>query len=494
MTLHGWARRVGTLALAAFACSAALLTAADGESMIKTPQKARIQFANGRIFTGTLVSVSDKEVEFQFANAARAVKYKVADIKAIQTADDVFLYNAEKGRFESRKAKPGKDDSADTKKDNNPAETNKDKARAGSGKMSADLQFVVLQVEVEKPEMATAEGLRAAVQKVVQTLLDGRTVAKEEKVISEKVLSAAAELVKGGRELSRTKQGEKWSIRLAAAVDRGAVAARLKDAGLKVKNGPRGVGTDLPPDEEIKAHAAEVLQDVLADLSLTIVGEARVKDWGAEGEDSGVQINVRAFADADAYRQVLKRLQKVLEIIKVSKTSLSVKVAKHPADARRLLSAEGALVPKGLAGQGGSWALWAMSEADPAANDVQWEVFLMPESARRAMSALEGRLYFLVAVAVGGQVAGWKIRPLEPELDRPPTTIWHKWGWNNETFAGSAGSNWICAPIAFSSDRLRQARQLDFRLDLERQILIEVPRQDLQRVSGVYCTILMLPK
>lgn len=104
------ARVVGFIALTVVlgACLAAL-AGADEPITIKVPQKARVQFTNGRVFTGTLVSVGEKDIEFQFAGKPNAIKYKLESVKAIETTDDVYTYDAARGRFESAKAKAAKE-------------------------------------------------------------------------------------------------------------------------------------------------------------------------------------------------------------------------------------------------------------------------------------------------------------------------------------------------------------------------------------------------
>lgn len=75
------------------------------ELRIDKPQHTVLTLRNGRRFGGRLFSLNSKEVRFRPAGSADVKTYLVAQVKSVQTADDVLTYDAAaKGFFGTRTA------------------------------------------------------------------------------------------------------------------------------------------------------------------------------------------------------------------------------------------------------------------------------------------------------------------------------------------------------------------------------------------------------
>jgi hypothetical protein len=466
-----WAPRLAVLAVLGW--GAALVLADDEGATIKTPQKARLQFTNGRIISGTLLAVTDKEVEFQQArDSAPAVKYKLAVIKAIQTADDVYICNAKEGRFESQKARSGGESASEPKK-----------GPAGG------LQFVVAEGTGSKPEAAVAAAERAAVLRVVATLVDGRTFSQEEKTIADKVLSGLSQVVKGRRLLAQGKDGG-GRVRLLVAVDRRAVATRLEGAGLKVKAGPRGLGTAVPTEEDIRARGAEVINEVLADLPLTLVTEARAT--GVE-EEVNLSVEARLRTDLEAYGHLVRRLRKVLDVLKIDQHAVPLTTQQAgPEEGRRR---SGPIFRgKEFTAKADAWVLWLATETDPAAKKMHWERFLVGTDFKQSTSSITGRQYLLLtALGPGGAVAGADLQPLEPDRVGYLDKEFHKWGWADASFGNPAWNQLFVTPVGLNPVRARAA-ELDCIPERRKLYSINISGTNPRLITGVACTLLLLPQ
>jgi hypothetical protein len=87
-------------------CSFSL--AAD-DITIDTPQRAVLVFTTGKQFAGELQSLNSKEVKFRLGGRGTPITYKAVQLKEVQLATDTYVYNKDKGRFESLKAAREKD-------------------------------------------------------------------------------------------------------------------------------------------------------------------------------------------------------------------------------------------------------------------------------------------------------------------------------------------------------------------------------------------------
>jgi hypothetical protein len=463
-----WVRRAGGAAALVALVWGAALAGDDEGAVIKTPQKVRLQFTNNSALTGTLLSVTDKEVEFQPARpGSRAVKYKVTQIKSIRTADELYVYNADKGAFESQNTKPGKDTPGDARKD-----------KAGSGPVAAGLQFVVADGTGERAEAAKADAQRAAVYKVVRYLVDSVTLAKEEKTIADQVLSEAGKLVKGARVLSTGKDGNKVRVRLYTGVDRRAVAARLEKAGLKVRTGQRGV----PTAEDIRAHGPETVSDFLSEVPWSFVGEAQVVGSGG----AAVKVDVRLRIDWKVFSMIVANLNQVLEVLKLDKNTLVVETELQGEPGRR--RSAGIFRTRKFDKQG--WVLWTVTDTDPLAKRMVWQQYLLDIDYNLSVAPLMGRQYLLItALGANGQVVGSELVSLEPPHEAALASVWHKWGWADLLYDTPERQSFYVTAMGISLKAAKDLQILDVIPERKLSALVNVAGP----VAAVTCAVLVLP-
>jgi hypothetical protein len=469
-----WLRRAGRAAALALVLLGVAAAADEQGAGIKTPQRVRIYFVKGSAL-GTLVSVSDTEVEFQLARpGATPMKYKVENIKAIQAADGVYVFNADKGIFENQKgAKAG------------PGATAKGPAE-GSRAVAAGLQFVVADGTGDKKDAATADAARAALLKVVRTLVDAITLAKEEKTIADQVLTSADQLVKSRRVLSTRNEQDKVRVRLAAGVDRRAVAQRLEKAGLKVKDSRKGT---VPSADDIRAHPAEIINEVLVDLPLTMAGEAKVVDVAGP---SAVKVDTRLWTDWDKYRLLAGRLKQVLDVLKVDHHTMVVETAEVGPERGRRRS-PGGFMPWNFANDG--WVLWFVADSGLLITKMTWEQYLLGVDYKDCMVNLTGRQYLLITVlGPTGAPAGSELFAIEPE--RGPAyleTVWHKWFWTDLLYGKPERNNFFLTPVGMSLAMAKNNQQLDCILERRQSFIVNVAGIDPRQIIGAVVSLVVLP-
>jgi hypothetical protein len=317
--------------------------------------------------------------------------------------------------------------------------------------------------------------------------------ARQEKTIADKVLDGADGLVKAHRQLELAPGEDGVLVRVAAVVDRKGVVKRLEEAGLKVNEGPRGIGTELPAEDEIKAHGADALADVLADLPLTVLADAR-----ATGEDEGniLNVEVRLYADVEAYQHVVGRLLKVLDVIRRGKEQITVEAKPLPAAAGNYRSAAGALKARPPeASQRATWQLFVMTATDGSAAKTQWEADLLGVDSQRSLAPLLGRMYaLLTALGPDGQLAGAELVPLAPENKRTFLEQSYRWlGVHVPPFRQI--EQFFVSPLGVSPIQIKTNLALDYVVESRLKRAIRLPGTVRpEQVSAVSCTLVLLPQ
>jgi hypothetical protein len=172
------------------------------------------------------------------------------------------------------------------------------------------------------PEDALKDAFRAAVRQVVGALVDEETVVKNDKVISEKVLTYSDGIIKDGyKELGRTNDNGLWRIKISAKVERRSVALRLKEAHVTVKDiEGDSIAVEVLTRKEARERASELLEGVLSELPKVMVAEVRkptAKDYNEDEHVLSVQTVIKI--DPDKYKKFLKRFLAVLDKISLEK-------------------------------------------------------------------------------------------------------------------------------------------------------------------------------
>ena len=370
-------RRPHLASLPVVACATTLLLAAaasraDDESPIKTPQPATILLADGKKCDGTLLEVTDKEVRFRAAKQAGAdTVYGSAEIKAILTADDAYVYNQDKGTFEAGPPPVGvfPKDRTDPTRD--------------------DKQMVIAEGVGIDGEEALKDAFRAAVRQVVGTVVDSETLVANDKVISDKVLVYSDGIIKGGyKELSRSQEKGLVRVKILATVVRRSVAMRLKEANVTTREvGGADIAGEVFTREEARTKAADLLRAALADLPKVLKAEARkpkADDYNDATSSLAIRVTVRP--DGAAYNAFNKRLVRILDKVSVSRQPSLFDFTGRD----RLLH-----VP--LKGDK-QWVFWVFTSRDPHAARGRWSYYVLDCDRAKSFAGAEGEMVVLVSL------------------------------------------------------------------------------------------------
>ncbi len=254
------------IALLALGCACLAGAGAEDEVTIKTPRKATLQFTNGRMVRGTLLSVDDKEVRLQLDREGMGpIKYKINVIKAIQTADGIWAFNKDTKRFEMKAAQGGK----------NPPPDKSGKHPAGAGTLIQEEGIVAEGVGADAEE-ALRDAFRTAIRQVVGTLVDSETLVKDEKVISDKVLTYNDGVITKYDKISEKSDKGLVRIKIQAVVERRNLVARLREFKVFVKEiEGKDVAAEVMTRQEARANATELLQKEMNELPKVLIADAR---------------------------------------------------------------------------------------------------------------------------------------------------------------------------------------------------------------------------
>jgi hypothetical protein len=271
---------------------------------------------------------------------------------------------------------------------------------------------------------------------------------------------------------------------VAAAVDRQALSDRLKEAGLKVKDSARGAGGELPPAEEIRAHAAEVLRDVLDDLPRTLAAGVRV---GSPLNDPPVNLEIRVWVDPTAYGLACRRLRQALDVIKLDKNTLTVESS--PAGPGAFRSGDGAFQPKPLTEESRGWDLLLLTDVDGSGARTQWEHYLVGTDRERTLSGLRGRLGVLVsALGADGGLVGARVVPMVFDESSPQPSF--RYGWA-ETIDSVGRPKFLVAPVGLDTRPFRKGAALLYRVQETKPFAWE--KMGNAPLAGFNATVVLVP-
>jgi hypothetical protein len=299
--------------------------------------------------------------------------------------------------------------------------------RSASPKQQAGAQTVVAEGLGATPEDALKDAFRSAVRQVVGALVDEETVVKNDKVISEKVLSYSDGIIKGGyKELTPPRQENGlWRIKISAKVERRSVAVRLKEAHVTVKDiEGDSIAVEVLTRKEARERASELLQQVLSELPKVMAAEVRkptAKDYNEDENALSVQALIKI--DPDKYKKFLKRFLTVLDKIGLDKGTAVLEAT--PRETNQFYDGEHGHPRKGnewwirdahqLAGPDirqsqNTWCIWVLTavgapsqQSTPApgrAGSVgssqrsRWNWFVVDASASGVLDTLRGELEF----------------------------------------------------------------------------------------------------
>lgn len=457
------------------------------EAAIKTPQKASLQFNNGQVVRGTLLSINDKEIRFQLAREGTAPgKYKLGSVKAIQTSEGIWVYNKGTNRFDKQDGSPDKPS----------------KRPAAAGNVIAESEGVLAEGVGADAEEALKDAFRTAIRQVVGTLVDSETLVKDEKVISDKVLTYNDGVITRYDKVSETNEGGIVRIKIQAVVERRNLVARLRAFKVSVKEiQGKDVAAEVMTRQEARSRATELLQKELNELPKVLVADARKVNARDYDEDTkSLRVDVFVKVDLEKYKAFLRRLLPLLDKVNLNRGALLVECKSYEGDkvtkyrsrtgkyakeipvlgGFRTSSAKG-FVKQELPPDQKGWYLWVMTNIDAPALHTGWDVFLVDSNLRKSLEGLYVQPYVRVSLVDGdGQTV------VEDEV--PLLEDKHRWLLTSNPYANDV--NLCLAPLALYVPR---GDYLDYKpLEMYRQ-RISITVAELDRVKDIKCVIALRP-
>lgn len=210
--------------------------------------------------------------------------------------------------------------------------------KKGGRKAEADESSTIVVCEGvgKSSDEALKDALRNAVRQVVGALVDAETVVKNDEVISDKVLTYSAGLVKKYDEVSSKNKDGLFRITIRATVERTDVAAKLKAANVVVK-AVDGKGlfaevvTGLEKEKDAKVLLAKKLREYRSGIvKVETVGEPKVKKAG--DTDTTIECTIRLTPDTEKYTAFCKELLPLLGRTAVAKGTVRTTTEKNDKD------------------------------------------------------------------------------------------------------------------------------------------------------------------
>jgi hypothetical protein len=167
---------------------------------------------------------------------------------------------------------------------------------------------------------ATKDALRNAVRQVVGTVVDAETLIKDDKIISDKVLTYSDGFVKTYKELNQFANKGLIRVRISAEVERRSVVAKLKENKVKVSEvDGKGLFAETVTDLEAAKNAKELLQKALKDFNKSNLSAVVGKPVIVKKTDDGaiVRFDIQIQPNIKAFEASSKKLQELL--FKISK-------------------------------------------------------------------------------------------------------------------------------------------------------------------------------
>ena len=195
-----------------------------------------------------------------------------------------------------------------------------------------DEAATVIEVVVEgvgvTSQQALKDAFRSAVRQVVGTVVDAKTLVKNDELIDDQVLTYSDGFVKQHRVLKESNVDGLFRVRISAHVQRRSLVMKLQAANITVKkiDGESMFG-DIATQLQAKNDSAALVRNALDGfplncISAEISGKPEIAKRGAE--KSTLSIKVAAALQEDAFRSFSKRLIATLDGIAKRKGEFSL--------------------------------------------------------------------------------------------------------------------------------------------------------------------------
>ena len=201
----------------------------------------------------------------------------------------------------------------------------KGKSEDGKDAQTGSVASTVVRAEGvgKTADEALKDALRNAVRQVVGAVVDADTLVKNDEVVSDKVLTYSAGLVKKYEEVGKKQKDGLHHVTIRATVERGEVVAKLKAAKVAVK-AVDGKGlfaeavTGLEREKDAKLLLASKLQAYHTEIvQAEAVGKPKVNKAG--NIETTVDYRVKLSVDIEKYDAFCKKLLPVLRRIASAK-------------------------------------------------------------------------------------------------------------------------------------------------------------------------------
>ena len=180
-------------------------------------------------------------------------------------------------------------------------------------------------------DRALKNALRAAIEQAVGTLVDSETLAQNDEVVNDQILSYSAGFVGSHKVIGEPKSRDGLvTIKIQALVKRTQLTERLKAANIHVKkiDGESLFGA-ITTQIEQQLSGAEIIKNTLQDFPENIMEIKWTGKPEYDNDQRKLKIDVEICIDQEQYQQFVDSMISVLEKISISSDRAVYKVDKH---------------------------------------------------------------------------------------------------------------------------------------------------------------------
>jgi hypothetical protein len=243
-----------------------------------------------------------------------------------------------------------------------------------------------------------------AVEQAVGVLVDSETLIRNERIVSDRVLTFTRGYVRDFRVMRSWRQDGVHHARIWALVAVGELSGKLQANRIAVREVP---GELLYRQAKLairnEAHAAEMFRKAMAEfrmetlLKVDIVGKPRIV--AKDETHAKLRVKLKVTSDMEAWQKLSRNLTDLLGRVTDRQVAFSTTRQKRspassyygslwPVDAKKLAERlKGTGVP-----------LYVLKSANPSASVTQWRAFLVPKPVGAVVRDVEERLYRRVCI------------------------------------------------------------------------------------------------
>ena len=161
------------------------------------------------------------------------------------------------------------------------------------------------------------DAFRNAVRQVVGAVVDAETLVKNDKIISDKVLTYSDGFVKTYDEISKKQDKGLFRTKIKATVERRSVIAKLKAANITIKDvDGKGIFAEVVTQLDAEKNAKELMEKTLEGFPLNVLKVEVVGKPNIVRKDAAratIRLRIKFVVDLDAYKSFSQRCQELLD-------------------------------------------------------------------------------------------------------------------------------------------------------------------------------------